>query len=533
MIYFLALGAIAVCMNVSVWVCNLAWCLLLANWLVDWGIAPKEHRLEVMSHFKTNPMLSAFIFVFALYLIGMAWTSNWSYGMDSIRKMFPFLVVPMVVLTSNPLDDRRLGKLAGDSKGHKLLGNILFCYIMGIVAACIVGLVRFFTIPDLPYRKIIPFLSHIRFSLNLCFGIILLVYQMIKQKGEHKFYFAVCLLLALSFLAYLFLLQSYTGLIILLIVAYVAFFAFWKDIRKRWLKSSILTLSAGLVLLIVGLTAYNITDYYRLSSLAKNPLKATTVNGNPYLHKQDGFVECGNYVNNYICNVEMDSEWAKVSDKPLDYVTDNGYSIRPTLVRFLNAKGLTKDSVGISQLTAEEVASIEKGIANPVYLNTLSIKRMYAVMLYEYESYRCYHAVKGFTMLQRFELWRNGWKVFLQHPLFGTGTGDVVDLCHDQLKLDESPLMDTKKHAHSQYLTYLITFGLLGFLLIVLAFANAFRLMRSFRFFPTLAMMVIFLMSCLTEDTLETLAGIMFFAFFISIFTSCHSIQTSQSRCCK
>lgn len=136
-------------------------------------------------------------------------------------------------------------------------------------------------------------------------------------------------------------------------------------------------------------------------------------------------------------------------------------------------------------------------------------------------------------MLQRFELWRNGWKVFLQHPLFGTGTGDVVDLCHDQLKLDESPLMGTKKHAHSQYLTYLITFGLLGFLLIVLAFANAFRLMRSFRFFPTLAMMVIFLMSCLTEDTLETLAGIMFFAFFISIFTSCHSIQTSQSRCCK
>lgn len=471
------------CVNVSVWACNLAWVLLLANWLVDWGIAPSEHRREVLRGFRESRLLQAFVGLFALQVVGLLWSSDWQYGLDHVRKCFPLLAVPMVLLTARPQDDRRL------------LHGVLFLYIMGIVAACIVGLVRYFTLPDLPYRDIIPFVSHIRFSLNLCLAICLLLTQC--GRGGKRRRKLLCLLLACCFLLYLFLLQSYTGLVILLALAVVA------AIRSR--QRLLIGLIAGVLVALVGLSCYFVADYYHVDE----PLA-----------QEDNFVECGHYLHNNICWQAIEDQWLQVSSVPLDSLTPNGYSVRPTLLRYLNSSGLTKDSAGVAQLTPQDITAIEKGVANPLYLKPLSLRRMYAVMLYEYENYRCYRSVSGFTMLQRFELWRNGWKVFLQQPLFGTGTGDVVNACHAQLEADHSPLTGTTKHTHCQYLTYLITFGLVGFALMVFLFARGFAQLRPIAT-QLLFVLTIFLISCLTEDTLETLAGDVFFALFTCLFSTC------------
>lgn len=526
LIYFLSIGTIAVCMTMSVWACNLAWVVLLANWLVEWIWNDRESRRKILSGFKTNRLLQAFVALFLMYVVGLLWSSNWSYGLDSIRKCFPLIAIPMVLLTADPLNDDRIPDFVlfgpfRKERSHRLVGNILFCYIMGILAASIVGLVRYFTIDNLPYRDIIPFLSHIRFSLNLCMGITLLVWQVVLgwRKSGFRWTSVVAIILALYFLFYLFLLQSYTGLFILTMVGIVSFFARWNAIQSKRLKRSILTLLIAGIVSIAGISIYFVNDYYQLKDPSSQPLRLATANGNPYQHLNDGLIENGNYVNNYLCDLEMEREWAKRSALSIHDTTPNGYTLRPTLIRYLNAMGKTKDSLGMTYLTTQDVEAIEKGIANPVYLRPLSLKRMYSVMLYEYESYRCYHAVKGFTMLQRFELWKNGFKVFTQHPLFGVGTGDVVDLCHQQLETDDSPLKGTTKHCHNQYLTYLITFGLFGFALILFFFTRAFRKKRLFQHLPFLALMTIFLISCLTEDTLETLAGIVFFVFFCSLFS--------------
>ena len=502
-IAFVALGAIAVCMTVSVWACNLAWVVLLANWLVEWIFTDKATRRAILSGFGSNRLLQAFLALFLIQVIGLLWSANWDYGLDHVRKCFPLIAVPMVLLT-RPVNDRRLW------------GNVLFCYVMGIVASCIVGLVRWFTIPDLPYRSIVPFLSHIRFSLNLCLAIALLLWQ--AWRGRRLWQRLVCGLLSVGFLSYLFLLQSYTGLIILMLLGVVTILSRRKSLPHRRLTLSAL---AGAVVLLAGVSAYFVWDYYHLKPLSQAPLASVTANGNPYQHTQDGFVEHGNYVNNYVCPIELEREWAKVSTMPLDSLTANGYCVRPALVRYLNALGFTKDSAGMAQLSPSDIAAIEKSVANPIYTKPLSVRRMYAVMLYEYESYRCYRAVNNFTMLQRFELWRNGFQVFLQHPLFGTGTGDAVDACHAQLEASSSPMAGTTKHAHNQYLTYLISFGLIGFGVIVCFFVRAFRGRGVARCYPLLALLTIFMLSCLTEDTLETLAGDMFFAFFASLFYSC------------
>ena len=194
--------------------------------------------------------------------------------------------------------------------------------------------------------------------------------------------------------------------------------------------------------------------------------------------------------------------------------------------------GVTKDSLGMTHLTPTDVAAIEKGIANPVYLQPGPRKMLY-VLFYEYENYRCYHSVSNFSVLQRLELWAAGWRVFLQHPLMGVGTGDVVDACHQQLGEMGSPLADTELHTHNQYLNFLLAFGLLGFGLIAFFFVRAivrgiengklkveksghlqpksqFSILNSQFSILYVAFLCILLISFISEDTLETLAGITF-----------------------
>lgn len=534
-LYFLALGTIAVTMTVSVWACNLAWVVLFANWVFDWVFSSKEHRSSILSNFRTNRLLQAFVALFLLQLIGLLWTSNYDYAMDAIRKSFPLLAVPMVLLTAQPLNDNRIGErlrplFIGNRSSHRLLGNILFCYIVGIAVSCIVGLIRYFTIPDLPYRKIVPFLSHIRFSLNLCLAIVLLIYQVIQSyrvNNNNTGRTIAAIGLSVFFLAFLFLLQSYTGILILSLLILLTVIFYGKHIPSTPLRNALYCILAIGIISVIALSGFFLHDYFHLKPLSTEPLKAQTCNGNSYTHHKDGFIENGNYVLNYICDKELEEQWPRLSNIPLDSITPNGFSVRPTLYRYLNALGTTKDSLGLTLLTKEDIVAIENGIANPVYRKTLSIKRMYFVMCYEFESYRRYRSVKDFTMLQRFELWRTGIQVIAQHPLFGTGTGDVVDECHAQLAANHSPLEGTTKHTHNQYLTFIITYGIIGFGILLFVFGRSLSDRKLYHYYPFFSIVIIFLLSCLTEDTLETLAGDMFMAFFFCLF---YNQQQNQNQ---
>ncbi|MDO4217658.1 MAG: O-antigen ligase family protein [Bacteroidales bacterium] len=494
-------------MTTSNYLMNMAWVFLAANWLLEWDMRHK------FANFKTNYLLQAWLVLFLLHVVGLLWSSNIAYGLDDLRKKLPLLFIPLVVLTSQPLSDKRYRW-------------VLFSYIMAMLVASIIGLVRFFTIPDLPYRDIIPFISHIRFSLNLCLGIMLLGWQIIRARSFQTRLWAS--LLATYFFLYLFLLQSYTGCIILFVLALVMLCHYWKTIENRRLRGAMLTLWCLVFISVGTLVGFHIHQYYHLIPQAKAPLAMQTANGRPYTHQQDGLIENGNYVNNYINDEEMWHEWRKRNNRDLYDTSATGYPIRGALVRYLNAKGLTKDSAGMAQLNNNEIDAIAKGIANPVYEKHLSIQRMVYVLCFEYENYRCFNSVRNFTMLQRFELWKNGWSVFLHSPLIGVGTGDVVDMCHKELIKSQSDLAGTKKHTHNQYLTFLITFGLLGFIIIVWMFVRAFRRQHLLRIAPFLIITTITLISFITEDTLETLAGAMFVTLFSTLFAS-HRLKNNES----
>ena len=61
---------------------------------------------------------------------------------------------------------------------------------------------------------------------------------------------------------------------------------------------------------------YEYHAYHRLTPHATQPLPAVTANGRPYQHRNDGLVENGNYLNNYLCHDEMAIAWPLRSHVP-------------------------------------------------------------------------------------------------------------------------------------------------------------------------------------------------------------------------
>ena len=501
-IYFILLFLLVGSQPVSKFMMSGMEILLAVNWLLEWDMRRK------FQDFKTKHLLIAFLVLMGVHLVWMLGSANQDYGWYDIFKKLPLLAIPLVILTSRPLNRKQFAFL--------VLG-----FVTSVFVANVIGRVRLLTISDLPYRQIIPYISHIRFALNVCLAIVFVCWYAVERFKSKQtladWHLALCAALLVFFVDFLFIIRSYTAFVILFLTALILMVCYWHNIKSKALRVSLLTVMLAAVLAATVVTLIMVRSYYKPVPLMNEPLASYTANGNPYRHKQDGLIENGNYVNNYICDEEMASEWAKRSAVGLDDTTADGYRVYTALLRYLNALGTTKDSVGMQLLDADDVAAIEKGIANPVYWRGSSLRRMYYVMLYEYENYRNYRAVKDFTMLQRFELWRTGWTVFTKHPLFGVGTGDVVDECHKQLIIDGSPLTGTKKHTHNQYLTFLITFGIVGFLIIAVVFFQAFRRQGLLKLPAAAALMCIVLISFLTEDTLETLAGCVFSVLFLCL----------------
>lgn len=474
-------------MVTSVWASNLMWVLLLANWVLEgrwrekWQMA-RESRL-----------LQAWLALYAVLVIGMAWTQNTGHGLDVLRVKLPMLALPLIILTTRPLEGRARR-------------TVLWLYAGTVLVVSIIGFVRLTTIAGLPYREAIPYLSHIRFALNCCMVFYICIGTMIHWQSRWRW---LALPVGLWMLAFLVMLHSYTALAVLTVVSIAILLTHY---RRWWLIAAWVAVAVAVAVIL----SYEVHSYYHMVPMATEPLKAATANGNPYSHAEDGIIENGNYMNNYVCREELRKEWDNRSTLSYDGHTESGYTVESTLVRYLNAMGQTKDSVGMAAMSDADIAAVERGVANPVYESGNVVKKMVYVMLLEREFYVHTHAVAGFTMLQRFELWRTTADIVKENPVLGVGTGDVDDELHAQLYERGSELSGTSKRSHNQYLSLMAAIGLLGFAVILFMFIRAAAGNKTKLSPLMLAWLITILISCLTEDTLDTLAGILFCTYFLA-----------------
>jgi len=148
-----------------------------------------------------------------------------------------------------------------------------------------------------------------------------------------------------------------------------------------------------------------------------------------------------------------------------------------------------------------------------------SVNKRVDEAFWEVRMYKQGENPSGHSISQRFVYWSIAQHIFSENLLLGVGTGDIDDAFKNYYATHQTPLSkEWQFRAHNQYFTILCTFGVLGFFIFIFAFVYPFVVSFNAGNYLGIALMIIVMLSMLTEDTLETQAGATFIAFYFSLF---------------
>ncbi|MDP2422870.1 MAG: O-antigen ligase family protein, partial [Bacteroidales bacterium] len=228
---------------------------------------------------------------------------------------------------------------------------------------------------------------------------------------------------------------------------------------------------------------------------------------------------------------ELQEAWNQHSTIDFMGLDAKNQEIRFTLVRYLSSKNLRKDASGISNLSPKDINNIELGVANIEYLKPLSLK----IKIYEAASGFINMGLTGNpnanSFLQRIEYWKASWWLIQKNPIVGVGTGDMnIAFRQAYIEMDSPLLEQWRWRSHNQYLSICVGFGVIGMLWFLFAmFYPAWRL-KGHKNFLFVVFFIIALSSMLVEDTIETQAGVTFFALFYALFLLIETDETNTRQ---
>ncbi len=474
------------------------------QWLMD--IARKKIKPWV---FITFPSTRNWVILYLLLIIAMLWSSNWSFGANDLRIKLPLLLLS-ITLPSYLIDFKKEKRRI-----------IEWAFIFGIVLSAVVSILLVHNAMPMAHwvvsKKLSPsqireysvFTSHVRMGLFSALGIALLWSYPFHQLWKTITRFGISLFL----IYYLVLIESATGLFL---VAVAAIFFIVRYLKLRFsYRYKLWTLVTLSVLLIIGLF-YIVRVFQAYNALQPNqkPLSQTR-NGNTYESQPDhGQIENGYLVHLNICEKELIPAWNNRSSLAYHHKDLSGGDIHQTLIRYLSSMGLPKDQQAVESLTDQQVKEIEMGIPNYRYAEMNGLERRLDKMFFEYQMIQLGDAPNGYSLFQRFIYWQNALDLIQDHWLLGTGTGDLNDAIQSGYAKDSKGLLPQYQlRTHNQYLTIILTLGVLGLVFCVVFLYNIIKAAKRCSLIASIFVMII-LFSMVTEDTLETQAGITFIAFF-------------------
>lgn len=160
-------------------------------------------------------------------------------------------------------------------------------------------------------------------------------------------------------------------------------------------------------------------------------------------------------------------------------------------------------------------------IALPVitYLSIPSVKIRVDEIKYELNNYQQGGDPSGQSIAQRFVFWKIAIDIFKTSPVIGIGTGDVKDAYTAYYDAHPTIIQEKFQHrAHNQYLTILFTFGIIGFIIFMYGIISPLFYEKKYFDYFYIIFLISFLLSMTMEDTIETQAGVTFYAFFNALF---------------
>ncbi|MDD3876950.1 MAG: O-antigen ligase family protein [Bacteroidales bacterium] len=497
-VYFFGLILLAISIPTSLFMMSVAQFLLIINWLVEGRV-----REKALNFFRNKPAL-IFSLIFLVHIIGIFYTTDFSYALKDIKTKIPLLLLPLIVVSSGRLKDNQLNQ-------------ILYFFIATVTVSTFISTYLFLFKDFNDIRQISPFISHIRFSLMICLSISLLVYYFFKKQ---LLFIRISLIFIIAWLVFfLFLFESATGISILLIL--LLFYLCFFTIKAKNIYARLIYL---LTFLFISFYIYHYinriyVDYNRVQEVNFSSLEPLSPHGNVYYHDTTTLQrENGNLVWIYICDEELEESWAQKSNYSIRGKDDKGQELIATLIRYMSSKGLKKDADGFRQLEDYEIRAVEKGISSVNFFEKVTIKKRIREILYEYETYTKTGDANGLSVIMRYEFVKAGLGIIKENIIFGVGTGDVRK-AFETYYIETNSLLEPhfRWRTHNQFLSFFVTFGIIGLLIFLTALIYPPYKMRKFNYYPFLSFFIICFLSMLTEDTIETQAGVTFFAFFNTI----------------
>jgi len=170
-------------------------------------------------------------------------------------------------------------------------------------------------------------------------------------------------------------------------------------------------------------------------------------------------------------------------------------------------------------ISNEEIKAIERGVVNVNYQNVSSLKRRLHEIAWELDVYKTTGDPSGHSLTQRFEFWKAAVGIIKDNIVFGVGTGDVKTAFETQYdKMSSSLTTENRLRSHNQYLSIGVAFGIVGLIWFLVTLFYPMVLQGKTFDYLYVSFLLIAIVSFLTEDTLESQAGVTFYAFFNSFF---------------
>ncbi|MGE0087963.1 MAG: O-antigen ligase family protein [Bacteroidales bacterium] len=504
-IYYWALVLAAVSLPLSKFTLSISLIVLVINWILEGNLKKKLDCL------RKNVAFWAILIIFLIHIAWLINTTNFNYAFHDLKNKIILVVFPMVMFSSKLLS-------------RKEFQRIILWFSAAVIASSIIStaiLVELINAPIDTPNGISIFISHIRFSLLINVAIFSMGYLVFSNDYNIPKSTKIVLVTSVIWLVFfLFLLKSLTGIIIFLVVLFIIItiisFKINFVVYRLFVQVGILTI----FLLTATFLTHSISKFYSTDRIDVNQLEKHTLSGNLYSHNlSDKQIENGHYVWLYLSSEELEKEWNKRSKISIHEKDNKGQLIYYTAVRYLTSLNLRKDSVGVSQLTNQDVQNIESGMANHIYVNKYALyPRIYQV-LWEFDVFNKNQNPAGNSTTQRILFLKTANKIISKNFFTGVGTGDVQDAFSQQYIEDESQLPENRRHrAHNQWVTFLLTFGVFGFIIVLIAFFYPLYYLKAYRSFLFAVFFLIAFMSMLNEDTLETQTGVSFFSYFYSLF---------------
>ncbi len=469
--------------------------------------------------FSKNKPAMAIASILLLHVIGLLYTTDFQYAMKDLRTKIPIFILPLFIATGPRINTRT------------------FYLMLGVLVAAVFGgsiyrLILFLNLPVADSRALNAHTSHILYSLNAVFAVFCILF-FVKSKNLIANWLKILLLsIAIWLVSFMFYMNYSTGMLVFSIVSFIVLIVFTLKIKNNLHKISIfaaITLLTSLPAIYILSIAYN---YLQTPTVEFSKLDKFTSEGNSYYHDTVNFrSKNGKWAGLYICDKELRRAWGERSKLSLDSLDENRQLRRFVLISYLASKDLRKDADGIGKLSADEIRNIENGYNRFDYKELPKIKAQIEDFIIGLQRYIYLNDPNSGSMIQRFEYWRTSILIISQQPLLGVGTGDVPQAFVDQyIKMDSKLAKQNRLRSHNQYLSITVGLGLIGFVCFMVVMFYPGIKTRNFNNYFYVIYWIIFMLSMLTEDTIESQEGVTFYALFTALLLlGRENIELSES----